>query len=60
MSGNIRATVAEHSSKPALSRTWFAFIGKKPGHKISDCLILKKKERLSKPVALVSTSTIHY
>ncbi len=56
MSGNIRATVAEHSSKPALSRDMVCFYCKKPGHKISDCLILKKKERLSKPVALVSTS----
>ncbi len=56
MSGNIRATVAEHSSKPALSRDMVCFYCKKPGHKISDCLILKKKERLSKPVALVFTS----
>ncbi len=56
MSGNIRATVAEHSSKPVLSRDMVCFYCKKPGHKISDCLILKKKERLSKPVALVSTS----
>ncbi len=38
MSGNIRATVAEHSSKPVLSRDMVCFYCKKPGHKISDCL----------------------
>ncbi len=43
MSGNIRATVAEHSSKPALSRDMVCFYCKKPGHKISDCLILRRK-----------------
>jgi len=44
MSRNIKTTVAEHSSKPTLSRDMVCFYCKKPGHKIADCLTLKKKE----------------
>ncbi|XP_067248764.1 uncharacterized protein [Chanodichthys erythropterus] len=55
MGPNIKATVVE-KSKPVFSKDMICFYCKKPGHKISDCLVLKKKERLSKPIALVATS----
>lgn len=55
MRPNIKATVVE-KSKSAFSKDMVCFYCKKPGRKISDCLALKKKERLSKPVGLVFTS----
>lgn len=36
------------------------FYCKKPGHKISDCIALKKKEKGVKPVCLISTSNVNH
>ncbi len=52
---NAKAAVVSSSSKTALSRDFVCFYSKKPGHRIFDCLVLKKKEKFSKPVALVAT-----
>ncbi|XP_073785824.1 uncharacterized protein [Danio rerio] len=55
---NIRAPVVGNIGKTTVSRDLICFYCKKSGHKISECPVLKKKEKFSKPVSLVAPSTV--
>ncbi len=57
---NVVSASADSTSVTRPKGEIVCFYCRKPGHKISDCAVLKKKDKAVKPVGLISTSSVNF
>ncbi len=51
---------AENASFTRTKGEMVFFYCRKPGHKISDCAVLRRKDKAVKPIGLISTSSVNF
>lgn len=57
---NVVSTSADNASLTCTKGELVCFYYRKPGHKISDCVVVKKKDKAVKPGGLNSTSSVNF